>query len=981
MQVNRLGVFSTVTRTFLFICLSFVVASAFSAEQGRDFSNLYINEIQVSNLDRFVDTSYNYGGWIELYNPTDSIYNLTGFYISDDASNLFKSRSLVQIIKPHSFCVYYFGHYSNLYYSQIDFNLDADGGMLYFTNPKGETVIELEYPECITRTSWARTTDGGDEWAYTDEPTLNSSNNKTTYATDRLSEPQPSVNSCLFDTNFNFTVSMPEGVTLRYTTNGSVPTLSNGQTSDTGEFAVTETAFYRFRFFADGFLASPVVTRSFIKSSKKTVFPVSSIVTDKKNLYDEKWGIMTIGINGIPGLGSSSANWNQDWERVANFEYIHPDGTVSVNQEVQMSICGGWTRRFSPHPYKLKADKACEGQNYYDERFFVSDPHLRQKAVRMRAGGQDTECRFMDGAISTIIKTSGLDVDVEAYQPVHTFINGEYQGLLNVRETSGKQYVKTHFGYDDEDIDMFEHGCGEGKYLTKYGYTQTCGTQDALNELYALSKNSTNDENYQKILNLLDIDEYINYMAAELYMGNGDWAPQTNNLKAWRPREENGRFRFTMFDFDQIFLDYVFNSFASDKTIENFSTGKTEEDAFKNMFGRLCANETFRKRFIDTYCLVSGSVFDQQRVSAVVDSLVNDVEDSYITWDNRSKLSAANRIKNSCSDGWASNMHTKMRSFKPLQASSLTKIKTSFAANIPHARLFLNEIQVPTNRFTGRLYLPAKLRTEAPEGYRFTGWRQVNSDNTIGKLLASAPEYKLTTYSPSSIIACYERIPSFSADKPHVYINEVCASNEIAVNDYGKQADWLELYNNSEVPVDINGYVLKAIATDSTTKESVISPAPGVPTLMKPHERLIIWCDGKPGETELHASFKLANDTVLLVCMPSKEMSSSTAFADTLLYLPHRWNESVGRFPDGGKNCYVMTRPSIDAPNRLSYYSQLFDENALRTGLCNPTITNLVIPESSDAVYDMQGRCIPQDDIHPSMYILNGKKYLNIKNK
>ena len=46
--------------------------------QGGDASNLIINEIQVSNIDQYMDPSFNYGGWIELYNPTDEIIYLTG---------------------------------------------------------------------------------------------------------------------------------------------------------------------------------------------------------------------------------------------------------------------------------------------------------------------------------------------------------------------------------------------------------------------------------------------------------------------------------------------------------------------------------------------------------------------------------------------------------------------------------------------------------------------------------------------------------------------------------------------------------------------------------------------------------------------------------------------------------------------------------------------------------------------------------------
>ena len=44
-----------------------------------------VNEVMVGNVDMNIDPSYNYGGWIELYNPTDKSISLSKVYISDDS--------------------------------------------------------------------------------------------------------------------------------------------------------------------------------------------------------------------------------------------------------------------------------------------------------------------------------------------------------------------------------------------------------------------------------------------------------------------------------------------------------------------------------------------------------------------------------------------------------------------------------------------------------------------------------------------------------------------------------------------------------------------------------------------------------------------------------------------------------------------------------------------------------------------------------
>ena len=45
-------------------------------------SSLIINEIMVSNVDQYLSPSFNFDGWIELYNPSNESINLSGCYFS-----------------------------------------------------------------------------------------------------------------------------------------------------------------------------------------------------------------------------------------------------------------------------------------------------------------------------------------------------------------------------------------------------------------------------------------------------------------------------------------------------------------------------------------------------------------------------------------------------------------------------------------------------------------------------------------------------------------------------------------------------------------------------------------------------------------------------------------------------------------------------------------------------------------------------------
>ena len=525
-----------------------------------------VNEVMVGNVDMNIDPSYNYGGWIELYNPTDKSISLSKVYISDDPDNLTKYQMplLAGSVGAGRFRTIWFDHYStgNEYSDnstkQVSFKLNPEGGTLYFSNSDGELFLEQSYPPGIPRVSYARTTDGGPEWRYSSTPTLAASNVKCTFADERLEAPRVSHDATVYRNPFTVTVDIPEGATLRYTTDGTTPTLKNGATSVTGSFKVSGTnRIYRFCLFQDGYLPSPVVTRTYIYQDREWYLPIVSIVTDEDNLYDDTIGAYTDGTNGIDGNNRRNSNKNRDWERPVNFEYILPDETgeyrvMAVNQEVDFEVNGGWSRHFAPaSSFKLKTDKRYDGVNYFDFPIFTAKPYTKNKAIVVRNGGNDNNSRIMDAAIHEVLRSSGFYIDCQAWQPSHVFINGVYKFMFNVRETNNKFFANGNYGIDNDEVDQFEINSVQG-------YAQKAGDNEVfmqwLNLATQLAKEPDNDDIYRQICDIVDIDEYCNYMAAELYIGNDDWPD--NNIKAYRSTLD-GRFRFVSFD-----LDYVKNNFS-----------------------------------------------------------------------------------------------------------------------------------------------------------------------------------------------------------------------------------------------------------------------------------------------------------------------------------------------------------------------------------------------------------------------------------
>lgn len=699
--------------------------------------SVVINELQAANIDMFVDPSFNYGTWIELYNPTDLAVSLNGCYISDDPANLKKYplRQYGGAVPAHGFHTLWFDHYSKWAPSQIDAKLDYDGGTIYLSDKSGELICIQEYPAAISRTSYARMTDGGSEWGVTASPTPGKSNAGSRFATDRLEAPVVDKDACLFTSPFTVQVEIPAGTVLRYTTDGTTPTEQNGEVSADGRFTVESTTIYRFRLFAEGSLPSTVVTRSYLYQDKEYTLPVVSVVTDPVNLYDDSLGIYVKGVNGRPGNGQSSpCNWNMDWDRPVNFEYITLEGEMVINQEANMEMCGGWSRAWTPHSFKIKANKIYEGLNYIPYPVFEEKAHLKHKTLQIRNGGNDTGARIKDAALQEVVRSSGLDVDGQACQPVVHFINGQYIGLLNAREPNNKHFVEANYGWDEEEIDQFEMSPDSG-------YCQKCGTDEAFLQWYTLSATAANAATYEEICNLVDIDEYINYMAVEMYLGGTDW-PQ-NNVKGFRPRWEGGKFRFVLFDLDGTFATTSpFTTFEGKQVYTfDYLYGQdtqyiTEEIKLVTIFLNMLQNETFRKQFVDSYCLVTGSVFTPERSEQIITEMAQRTE-AMLAYEYNSPWSTANSLISSLRNR-QQTMINALKRYSRMELSSTASTAVKFSANLPEARLTLNGLPVPTNAFDGTLFAPATLKAEAPAGYRFAGWAAGNGGNTVSLLTAGA---------------------------------------------------------------------------------------------------------------------------------------------------------------------------------------------------------------------------------------------------
>ena len=881
-----------------------------------------INELMASNAGSVMSPATNFDSWVEFYNPSDQNVNLAGMYLCDDADHSWQMPSNIGSIPAKGYKVVWMGS-NDIKSNQAPFKLDCDGGTIILKDKNGTVVDNLQYPSAMSRTAYARTTDGGNEWGWTSTPTPEASNATSVFASERLEPPVVDKGSTIFKNSLSVKVTIPEGARLMYTTDGSLPAAPKSGTdykgteatkeSKDGRFTFNNTTNLTLRLYKNGYLPSVPVTRSYIKTSSNYTLPIISIVGDKKYFTDPKIGIDCDG-DGTNGkvasyTGGSPRNYAQEWDRPVNFSYISSDGEMLFNQDANIKISGGYTRTQQYRSFKLKASKVFDGQNRYDYPFFPQKPYNRHKTLLIRNGGNDIwrhNARFIDPALETIIQRSGIDVDVQSYVPVIEYVNGKLRGVFNMREPNNDDYAYANWGYDDEEIDAFEN------------LTIKNGDDEAIKRIFELGKKINNEGAYEELQSLLDIDEFTNYMAVTFFLYNDDWPD--NNMKAYRSRND-GRYRFISFDLDYAFKgcwsDSENNPFTNFARFKNDSAPRTSYNKdIVNLFLNLLNNTDYRQKFITTFCLMGGSVFEPSIASDIVNELLDKVKpmcqlmkQQYIN-DGHDPDRAASTIKNSLS-GRASTMADYMKQFSAFGLSSTSKRSVELTTDIDGATITVNGINVPYAYFKGYLFGTFSLEAKAPAGYRFVCWKKSGTQYSTNAAIS------VTGTDAIKLQACFKALTD--AEKTTqgltpVRINEVSAANGIHVNEYFKRNDWVELYNTTNQPIDIAGMYL----SDNEQKPLKYQISKGdsqASTTIPAHGYLIVWCDKLESKDQLHASFKLDADggSVLLT-------AADESWSDRLVYTAHQADQTVGRYPDGGSDIFVMNVPTIAQSNISTSY-------------------------------------------------------------
>ncbi|MBQ1667187.1 MAG: lamin tail domain-containing protein, partial [Prevotella sp.] len=331
-----------------------------------------------------------------------------------------------------------------------------------------------------------------------------------------------------------------------------------------------------------------------------------------------------------------------------------------------------------------------------------------------------------------------------------------------------------------------------------------------------------------------------------------------------------------------------------------------------------------------------GSVFTPERCTSIIDSLTARIGPA-MAITGESPYSTANDMKNVFNNRLSTMMNA-IKNESRMQLGGKTMMNAVIKSNVNDAKLFINNTNIPTGLFNGKLFAPTTLKAYAPAGYTFKGWYDTNTESC----LSTNSEINIPT-NDFNYTATFEEMPNaekLSKGITPVRINEVSASNSVYVNDYFKKNDWIELVNTTNEPQDVEGMYLSDNPS-TPTKYQITSGGSQASTIIPPHGHLLIWCDKLSPNKELHASFKLGAEGDELTLM-----AADKSWTDHFTYPEHDGNQSVGRYPDGCNDIYLFNVPTIGKDNRMTSYAVAQEENFLLGDVNGDGVVNI-----TDVIY------------------------------
>ncbi len=666
----------------------------------------------------------------------------------------------------------------------------STGDQMMLSLPSGAPADLVTVPQMNVDYSYNHS---GLSWCFSTEPTPAAVNSAVCYSS-FLTKPVIDVPAGIYGTGQTVTLSTTSlNAVIRYTLDGSIPVDTSMIYTAPLDIPVTTVVSARAFSTDNSVLPSPTEKNTYVINEAYVGLPVISLSTDYANLYDTNTGIYVLGPpdynTNYPYFGSNI--W-EDWERFSYVEYIATDSTQKFEGCIGLKIHGGWSRAQPQKSFRVKCRDEY-GFNKINYPLIPDKPNVTEyKNFNLRNGGNDYDGSRMRDAFMQRL-TKGTHTDYMGYTPVIVFLNGEYFGEYELREVLNKHWVEGNHGFNSDSVTVITEN-----YLD--GLDPNDGNLDNFWPMYnAIANGDPASPTYLETAgSYLDLENFTDYIAAETYYGNGDWSNgYPNNIKFWNFPGE--KWRMMLMD-----LDFGYGLYGPAPT-DNFITQAINDPSIHldAICSRLLQNTEYRNYFIDRYADLINTIWQQNKVSALGNSMINQVAPwiprHHTRWSgnmNNFNNTMTNMLNwNNSRIGGARNVIQSQFGLAG-QVTYTLDVQPAGAGRIHISTIEPSEAEYPWSGvyFKG---VPVRITAVPNPGYTFNHWAPnsiFNTDN-VNQVLDIDPTGN------AAFTAWFEGSPVANI----LEVTELMVDSENSING----GDWMEIHNLLNVPLDLSSFAVR----------------------------------------------------------------------------------------------------------------------------------------------------------------------------